>query len=309
MQPLQIRSILVASDLLGGSDAVVHSAAGLAARLDAQLHLVSAVEFSSVPYSAMGVSGEYQRQMDDARQALHAQADRLIRKGARPASLKVRVGGAPQTILKRAVEFGADLIVMGPARPRAFRGRILGNTADHVIRSSRQPVLVLRHSTPLQLRRVVVPIDIADPARGALDLGLQWADRLGPSASDSVTATTETRVLYVVPRRYEDSGVPFDRVVALPQLQLEIEDAQQRVGARPEVEVTAETAWGDVASDEIVRYVEADPPDLLVLGTHGYGALGRAFIGSVTSRIVRAATCPMLLVPTSMWAVEPAGGS
>jgi nucleotide-binding universal stress UspA family protein len=39
---------------------------------------------------------------------------------------------------------------------------------------------------------------------------------------------------------------------------------------------------------------------LLVLGTHGYGAIGRALIGSVTSRVVRAATCPMLLVPPQL---------
>jgi nucleotide-binding universal stress UspA family protein len=303
MQRLQIRSILVASDLQDGSDAVVASAAALAARLGAELHFVHAVELSGVPYSAMGAAEEYQRQTDEARQALQAQADRLLASEVDSASQKVRVGRAPDVILERAGEVGADLTVIGPARPRAFRGPILGNTADHIIRSSGVPVLVLRHSTPLELRRVVVPLDVADPARGALDLGLQWAGALGTGSSSGSADPAELRVLYVIPRRYQDTGVAFDRMVVLPQLQLEIEDAQQRVGAGAEVEVRTETVWGDVASDEIVRFAESEAPDLLVLGTHGYGALGRAFIGSVTSRIVRSATCPMLLVPPSMWAV------
>jgi nucleotide-binding universal stress UspA family protein len=301
IQRLRIRSILVAPDLQDGSDAVVASAAALAARVDGELHLVDGVEFSSVPYSAMGASEEYQRQADEARQALRAQVERLLPGDARPTSEKVRVARAPDVILESAGEVGAELIVIGPARPKPFRGAILGNTADHIIRSSMVPVLVLRYDTALALRRVVVPIDVADPARGALDLGLRWAAGLGAGSSSGTAA--ELRVLYVIPRRYQDTGVAFDQVVILPQLQLEIEDAQQRVGAGSEVEVRADTVWGDVASEEIVRYAESAPPDLLVLGTHGYGALGRAVIGSVTSRIVRSATCPMLLVPPSMWAV------
>jgi sulfate permease, SulP family len=57
----------------------------------------------------------------------------------------------------------------------------------------------------------------------------------------------------------------------------------------------------------IVGYAEVAEPDLLVLGTHGYGAIGRALIGSVSSRVVRAATCPMLLIPAALWAPHTAG--
>jgi nucleotide-binding universal stress UspA family protein len=303
MRPLPIRSILVASDLLESSDVAIDSAAALAARTGADIHLIHAVEFTAVPYSEVSVSAEYRRQAELARESLQEQILRVLPEGSRPASQTVCVERAPKAILDRGRDVGADLIVIGPARPRVFRGAILGNTADHIIRSSDVPVLVLRHRTGLDLRRVVVPIDLADPARGALDQALTWAGALGPRASGTGSYPAEVRVLYVIPPTYEDSAVPFDRVVAAPQLQLEIEDAQQRVGSGSDVEVREETVWGSVPADEIVRYIRSRPTDLLVLGTHGYGALGRALIGSVTSRIVRTATCPMLLVPPSMWAV------
>ena len=37
--------------------------------------------------------------------------------------------------------------------------------------------------------------------------------------------------------------------------------------------------------------------DLIVVGSHGYGAVARALLGSVSGGIVRHATCPVLVVP------------
>jgi nucleotide-binding universal stress UspA family protein len=306
MSTLRIRSILVATDLLESAAAVLESTVGLARRIGAEIHVLHALEGLATPYSAMGAAEDYQRRSQDARGALDDLARLAFPAGMRPASLEVRTAGAPAAILERAREIGADLIVIGPARPRPFRGPILGNTADRILRSARVPVLVLPGASSLLLRSVVVPLDLADPARGALDQGLLWADALRERGVDRGLAAAEVRVLYVIPGRYESRDFEFDRVVAGPQLHLEVEDARERVGPAPGVAVREELRWGDAPAEEIVRYVESEPTDLLVLGTHGYGALGRALVGSVTSRIVRAASCPMLLIPPVMWAVEPA---
>ncbi len=45
---------------------------------------------------------------------------------------------------------------------------------------------------------------------------------------------------------------------------------------------------------EIVRYAEAHDIDLIVLGTHGRGAISHALMGSVAEKIVRKAPCPVL---------------
>lgn len=305
MNAFHVRSILVASDLRPETDHVLSSALTLASRTGAEVHVVHGVEFLTVPYSAISAADDYQRRIQDARDALEEQARRALPSGAHPASLQVREESAPRAILDRATEVGADLVMIGPARPRRFRGAILGNTADRLLSAAGVPVLVLSASTSFDLQRVVVPLDLADPARGALDQGLLWAASLAPRSLPPETAAVQVRVLYVIPRKYEDSDSTFSRVVVDPQLQLEIEDALQRVEPAAAVGVRAETAWGDAPAEEIVRYADAEPTDLLVLGTHGYGALGRALIGSVTSRVVRAASCPMLLVPHSMWVSEP----
>jgi universal stress protein A len=51
-----------------------------------------------------------------------------------------------------------------------------------------------------------------------------------------------------------------------------------------------------VPAAEIVRYAREHGVDLMVVGTHGRGQLRRAFLGSVADRVVREASCPVLVV-------------
>lgn len=48
--------------------------------------------------------------------------------------------------------------------------------------------------------------------------------------------------------------------------------------------------------DEIVEYAAEAGIDLVVMGTHGHGRLGKFLLGSVTDRVVRAAGTPVLVV-------------
>jgi nucleotide-binding universal stress UspA family protein len=48
---------------------------------------------------------------------------------------------------------------------------------------------------------------------------------------------------------------------------------------------------------EIVRLAEDHGVDLIVVGTHGRGALSHMLLGSVAEKVVRNATCPVLTVP------------
>src|SRR4029453_11201549 len=46
----------------------------------------------------------------------------------------------------------------------------------------------------------------------------------------------------------------------------------------------------------IVEEAEEEGVDLIVLGTHGRGAIGHLLVGSVAERVVRTASCPVLTV-------------
>ena len=51
-----------------------------------------------------------------------------------------------------------------------------------------------------------------------------------------------------------------------------------------------------IAADRIVRAARAQGADMIVMGTHGRSGFARLFLGSVASRVVGQATCPVMTV-------------
>lgn len=50
-------------------------------------------------------------------------------------------------------------------------------------------------------------------------------------------------------------------------------------------------------ADMILERAAKLEADLIVLGSHGHGALYRALLGSISEAVVRKATCPVLIIP------------
>jgi nucleotide-binding universal stress UspA family protein len=59
-------------------------------------------------------------------------------------------------------------------------------------------------------------------------------------------------------------------------------------------EVVVETS--DNPAESIVRYAKTHHIDVIVLGTHGRGAMAQLLVGSVAEKVVRTAPCPVLTV-------------
>jgi nucleotide-binding universal stress UspA family protein len=66
-------------------------------------------------------------------------------------------------------------------------------------------------------------------------------------------------------------------------------------------------AEGDPAS-AILNAARESRSDLIVMGTHGRGWVGRLLMGSVAQEVVRKSACPVLTVKTP-WAAKEAAAS
>lgn len=302
MRTMEIRSILVATDLGEGSDEVVREAARLAAASGAALHLLHAVDLRPAPYLADEAGGIVLAEtMREAEAGIEGQARRVVPEGVAVASRRVVAHVAYRAVRDAADEVGADLVVLGPHRRWPVIDGLLGSTADRVIRTLGVPVLVLRGPLTLPMRRMVVPLDLSELARGALDLALGWSGAFGRATDPTGLPGREVRVLHVIPRLFEMEDFPFDRAVVGPELGREVAEALRRVEPAEALDVRQELLWGDDPAGEITRYAEREGADVLVMGTHGYGAIRRALLGGVTSRVARTASCPVLLVPPALW--------
>src|SRR2546422_1030776 len=67
-------------------------------------------------------------------------------------------------------------------------------------------------------------------------------------------------------------------------------------GRREGVRVTF-LVWEGDPGDAILEAARAESADMIVLGSHGRGPIGRLLLGSVSQHVVRHATVPVVVVP------------
>jgi nucleotide-binding universal stress UspA family protein len=305
MRPIALHSILVATDLSEASDDVVRGAAAIAELTGAELHIISVVEPKALPYPGSADSVlDMQRRIHEARTAVDAQVGRALPSSFQVTSRRVAYGGPYAMIQERVGEIDADLVVIGPHRPRPFGSRLLGKTADRLVRALDVPCLVLRGSLPLPLERVLVATDLSPVSIGAIDVAVDWAVMLRRDEPVEAAHATRVRILHVAPWFLGGEVMPNERPTMGDLLHTEVVAAVERAGGELPVGVEDEVIWGDAPAEDILRHAYALNADLLVVGSHGTGALARALIGSVSSAVVRDADCPVLLVPPS--AARPA---
>lgn len=148
-------------------------------------------------------------------------------------------------------------------------------------------------ANPSQFKKIVVPIDFSDCSRHALTRAIEWAKAFGASVE----------VLYVwEPPHYlmPDTtvfipGHPDQTMIDYAQAEAKksMDDFLEKHGSAKDLPLTVQMLSGPPA-ETILNYVQNNAIDLIVMGTHGRTGLQRFLIGSVTEKIVRRASCPVL---------------
>jgi nucleotide-binding universal stress UspA family protein len=191
-----------------------------------------------------------------------------------------------------ADDLAASVIVVGSRRaidePRLFAG----STADRLLAGSQTPVGIappgLRdRDLGGPLRFGVAYVDTPD-GQAALALAAQYAAQAGASLTlYSVLADEQRVVLPVIGRDAEHAFVETARA----SFQQALDDAVAGVPAG--VRAAAQLLTGDV-----VRVLaNLDAVDVLFCGSRGYGPARRELLGGVSSRLVRQARSPVIVVP------------
>ncbi|HEX6913365.1 MAG TPA: universal stress protein [Longimicrobium sp.] len=301
-----IQTVLAATDLSPASDRVLRTAAALARRAGARLHVVHAVEpMAAMPVPLFGAAGAgmeaqvLQRAWLNARAALDAQLGRVFADGAPHTPVFVEGESAPRAICAQAEQLQADLVVIGPHGDEEG-APLLGTTADAVLRSAPAPVLVVRGTVPLPAARLLVAADPSEPCAGIVDAALGWAAAFAPQATEG--AAVRMDVVHVM-LEIVSGRMPFRQATVEPGANPALREAAARA---PGVEVRERVLWGERVADTVLGYARETGPDLLVAGSHGRGAIARAFVGGTSSALARQAPCSVLLLPPALW-MEPHG--
>ena len=140
---------------------------------------------------------------------------------------------------------------------------------------------------------VVVAVDFSGTSADTVDAALE----LARGQHDRVHLLNVIAQVFHTPGITQAPGVDWAEVQQnlIDQARNQLADLAANCKLDPQRVVTAVEVGSPAA--EIVRYANRHAVDAIVLGSHGHGLIRRFVLGSVADRVLRQASCPVMLVP------------
>jgi nucleotide-binding universal stress UspA family protein len=194
--------------------------------------------------------------------------------------------GLPADVINDAAsEWSASLIVMGLGRHKAVDRLFGSETAVAVIRQARLPLLAVPADMRALPRRALAAVDFTPASIAA--------------AAFAASLLAEDGTLFVA------HVCGFGGATAAPGDLVDL----YRTGARAKLEeavqvLERQTAHGVEGvmlegdpGEALVAYARRENCDMIAMGGHHLGLVDRVLIGSVRTRVVRDASCAVLIAP------------
>jgi nucleotide-binding universal stress UspA family protein len=256
--------------------------------------VVATVYPEQYPIGVGRVDAEWVAYLEERAEELLQRARRVLGDGVAADYRTVSAASESRGLHELAEREQAEVVVIGSTHRGPLGRTYPGSTGDRLLQGSAWPVAVaprgLREDPPPALRTIAVAFLDTPEAHEALDFAAALAQRSG----------ARLRLLSVLPSRAEvfapvvgrDAEAAFASR-AREVFQAALDHALAGLGGR--VEATGELLEGDVV--DALATLDRRDADLLVCGSRGYGPIRRVLLGGVSSRLLRRAACPLLVVP------------
>lgn len=276
--------ILVATD--GSEDAALaaRAAMSLSNKSGSELHVVHT--WTNVPSARFETYVRTQLEQE-SRRVLDEEVRRIEAAGGVVAKAHLRRGRTIDEILDLSEEIDAGLLMVGSRGLGRVKRVLMGSVSEGIHHHAQRPVLVMRGGdNAWPPARIVIADDSSEDAKKAGELAASIGEIFGASGL----------LVRVYPKRLESSGEAND---VLREAERDLEDRARELegilGRRPQTEI--ETAPGDPAAAILEVAEEGETPTLIAVGSRGLGMIQRIRLGSVSTKVMRAALNPVLVYP------------
>jgi nucleotide-binding universal stress UspA family protein len=200
--------------------------------------------------------------------------------------------GSPADTLGALAERGeADLVVLGSTDHAAFGAVAPGSIAEQLLKGARCRLVIAPKGYARQdhsedrLRVVAVGYDGMAESHAALDEASTLARKFGGAMRVIGVMTPAPPMATAAAGQAQGQAGPDFQT----RLHQAVAALDPELRALPVIE----------KGDPVEKLLEASEigVDLLVLGSRGFGPVMRLLIGSVSARVIRGASCPVLVVP------------
>lgn len=282
-----MKRILVATDFSQRSDRAIRRAQLLANEFDAQVRLVHVVDddqATKIMLAERAASITLLQELSDA----------LVDVDGIDCDFRVVIGRPFLGIKQAAQEFEADLIVVGSHRRQVLWDILIGTTVERTIRNSDRPILMVSAVPSGPYRHALAGTDLSAYSEATFRTAksLELLQRLSMFLVHVFNVTGSKLMSRASLDECEkESYVAVEREHARDEIQSFID----KIGAERMLPLV-EPSIVNVA-ETISTTAQEHSADLLVMGTSGRSAIGRALMGSVTEEVLRSAQCDVLVIP------------
>lgn len=139
-------------------------------------------------------------------------------------------------------------------------------------------------------KRILVPTDASEYSRRALKMALELAQ--------SVQAEVVLLHVSYTPQAYWGYTISYGITVTQEQLDQNGELALDATltGIDSEQVVIHKRVESGHPVTIILEQIKKENIDLVIMGSHGYGAIAGSVLGSVSQRVLQKASCPVLII-------------
>ena len=200
----------------------------------------------------------------------------------RPYDIDVTIGQPIPSILAAARERNADLIVMGTHLRHGWRRALLGSVSEGVLHGSECPVLTVGTqdgyvgAMPYAITNIMCPVNFTDVARESLHVAARLAEAFGAHLT----------IVHVI--EADEAG------------NVKADEEKVRLWVAPELQDVCsfrELVVRGGAAERVLDCAEDGGCDFLVIGAQQKLFRDATVIGTTTERLIRFASCPVLVVP------------
>ena len=143
-----------------------------------------------------------------------------------------------------------------------------------------------------RIRRIVHPTDFSPASAPAFKKAIELAkdDKATLSMVHVLPALPIVGDAYIAPTAYDEM---------FRAQRAQAEKGMERLVSRARaagVRATGTVLENGAVADQIARFSKRQGCGLIVMGTHGYGILARALLGSVAERVINKAPCPVMTI-------------
>lgn len=271
--------ILCATDLLPKSEAAVERAAMIARRLRAHLYIVHVV--GSV------------RDERKARAALVQIQSRHLQSDGIAPSVFLRIGNMASQLIGVVRRIAPDLVLLGPRYRRPVCDRLGEPLAEKILSIRQCPVLIVQPGSAGNYQDILLALDLSPTAREIIRTTESIVLESGADISVVHAFELDYGALPYVPRAIESVGAANsdERAEARRAVRRLLREHSDRL---IDSNLILSAAF---PAEAVLGAIKRMQPDLLVMGTSGYGRFRRALLGSTAGQVLDAASCDVLVVP------------